>query len=78
MKKYLVLFYAFIFSVLIAHAQGPARQQQFNLEKGQAIQGYDPVAYFTQNKAVKGIRNLRHLQMGCCIIFHRLAIKNCS
>ena len=30
------------------------RKQQFNLENGVAIQGYDPVAYFTQNKAVKG------------------------
>ncbi|WP_080055790.1 YHS domain-containing (seleno)protein [Spirosoma aerolatum] len=31
-----------------------ARKQQFNLENGLAIQGYDAVAYFTQNKAVKG------------------------
>lgn len=30
------------------------RKQQFNLENGLAIQGYDPVAYFTQHKAVKG------------------------
>lgn len=31
-----------------------ARKQQFNIENGVAIQGYDPVAYFTQKKAVKG------------------------
>jgi YHS domain-containing protein len=30
------------------------RQKQYNLEKGVAITGYDPVAYFTQKKAVKG------------------------
>ncbi|QHW01565.1 YHS domain-containing (seleno)protein [Spirosoma endbachense] len=30
------------------------RKQQFNLENGIALQGYDAVAYFTQNKAVKG------------------------
>ncbi len=30
------------------------RPKQYNLEKGLAIQGYDPVTYFTQNKAVKG------------------------
>lgn len=54
MKKFLILLSAFIFSVLIAHSQGPVRKQQFNLEKGLAIQGYDPVAYFTQHKAVKG------------------------
>lgn len=30
------------------------RTKAFNLEKGLAIKGYDPVAYFTQQKAVKG------------------------
>jgi YHS domain-containing protein len=37
-------------------AQTPTlRKQQYNLEKSAlAIQGYDPVAYFTQSKAVKG------------------------
>lgn len=30
------------------------RKAQFNLEKGVAIQGFDPVAYFLLNKAVKG------------------------
>ena len=37
-----------------AQLDGPARQKQFNLEKGRAIQGYDPVAYFVSNKAVEG------------------------
>ena len=38
------------------------RVKEFNLEKGLAIQGYDPVAYFKQNKAVKGKRefSLQH------------------
>ncbi|MFN0080966.1 MAG: YHS domain-containing (seleno)protein [Ferruginibacter sp.] len=47
-----------VFAVLIlcssAFAQQATRTAQFNIEKGVAIQGYDPVAYFTQNKAVKG------------------------
>lgn len=30
------------------------RTKQFNLVKDLALQGYDPVAYFTQKKAVKG------------------------
>lgn len=30
------------------------RAAEFNLEKKVAIQGYDPVAYFTQKKSVKG------------------------
>jgi YHS domain-containing protein len=33
------------------------RTKQYNLEKGLAIQGYDPVAYFTSSKAVKGSRD---------------------
>lgn len=43
-------------SVVPASAQSnpDVRKKQFNLENGVAIQGYDPVAYFTQNKAVKG------------------------
>jgi YHS domain-containing protein len=48
----------FVISLLLvsgfAFAQDQQRVQQFNLEKGVAVKGYDPVAYFTQNKAVKG------------------------
>lgn len=42
----------------MAAAQAAKRVQQFNLEKSTlAISGYDPVAYFTQGKAVKGNKN---------------------
>lgn len=34
------------------------RKKNFNLDKGLAIQGYDPVAYFTTHKAVKGKKDL--------------------
>lgn len=34
------------------------RAKQFNLENGVGIQGYDPVAYFNQHKAVKGKKKL--------------------
>ncbi len=37
-----------------ALAQPNARARQFNLEKGLAIEGYDPVAYFNEHKAIKG------------------------
>lgn len=30
------------------------RRSSFNLENGLAISGYDPVAYFTQSKAIEG------------------------
>lgn len=53
MKKYLLL--AFVALTTIVSAQTAAkRTAEFNLEKKVAIQGYDPVAYFTQKKAVKG------------------------
>ncbi len=35
-------------------AQSVIRSKQFNLESGVAIQGFDPVAYFTLQKAVEG------------------------
>nr|WP_214460433.1 YHS domain-containing (seleno)protein [Flavihumibacter fluvii] len=35
-------------------ATGYSQSGQYNLSKGLAIQGYDPVAYFTQHKAIKG------------------------
>lgn len=39
---------------LIGFAQNANRAKQFNLENGLAIQGYDPVAYFNQNRALEG------------------------
>lgn len=51
--KILILFVALITATTFAQT-ATKRKTQFNLEKGVAIQGYDPVAYFTQKKAVKG------------------------
>jgi len=51
-----------VFTVLLlsstAFAQQTTRIAQFNIEKGVALQGYDPVAYFTENKAIKGKKEL--------------------
>ena len=38
----------------ISNAQQALRTKNFNVEKGVGLQGYDPVGYFTQNKAIKG------------------------
>lgn len=65
MKTLAFLFVAFAVSLSAIAQSNPrrsadavdspsVRKQQFNLENGLAIQGYDPVAYFTQHKAVKG------------------------
>ena len=46
-------------SSLNTYAQTDLRKKQFNLDKaGVALQGYDPVAYLTLNKAVKGKKDL--------------------
>lgn len=52
-KQFLILFVAFI-SMATFGQTAAKRAAEFNLEKKTAIQGYDPVAYFTQKKAVKG------------------------
>lgn len=46
-----------LFSVFLtgySQAQWQLRKQEFNHEGALALQGYDPVAYFTQGRAVKG------------------------
>lgn len=54
MKKLaLVLFVALLSATTFAQTAAK-RKSEFNLEKNVAIQGYDPVTYFTQKKAVKG------------------------
>ena len=50
-KQILILFVALLSVTGFAQK---SRASQFNLENKVAIQGYDPVAYFTQKKAVKG------------------------
>src|SRR6478672_6882275 len=53
-KRNVFLAIAMLFTVAII-AQTPAkRTAHFNLTDKVAIQGYDPVAYFKQKKAVKG------------------------
>ena len=53
-----------VFTLGIVNAQSAIRTKEFNLEKGVAIQGYDPVAYFLQNKAVKGNKQFTALADG--------------
>lgn len=49
-----------VFAITLVFAQGPDRRsKQFNIEKtGLAIQGYDPVSYFTGNKPLEGKKEL--------------------
>ncbi len=58
MKKLLLLLVIITFASKISSAQSALRNKHFNIEKGIAIKGYDPIAYFTQQKAVKGNKQL--------------------
>lgn len=54
MKHFIVLFLVGISTTIFAQSTSYERVKHFNLEKSIAIQGYDPVAYFTAGKAIKG------------------------
>lgn len=52
-----------------SNAQDAAlRKKNFNLEKNIAIQGYDPVAYFKQGKAIKGNAEISTSYQG--VVYH--------
>jgi len=54
MKKTILILFV-VLSTTISFAQSAAKRvKEYNLENKVALQGYDPVAYFTQKKAVKG------------------------
>lgn len=52
------------------------RKKQFNTEDGLAIQGYDPVAYFTQGKAIKGSKDNALYHQGITYYFVTAANKD--
>lgn len=53
-----------------ALAQNSKRQKEFNLSgKSLAIEGYDPVAYFTQGKAIEGKSSLAVSHQGVLYYF---------
>lgn len=54
-----IMLILFVFASLTTFAQTENKLlSNYNLEKKVAIHGYDPVAYFKQNKAVKGKKEL--------------------
>lgn len=65
------------FSVYAVQAQDQIqqRQQQYNLTHNVAANGYDVVAYFTQNKALKGVKENAVAFMGITYYFSSAANK---
>lgn len=73
MKRTLILFTLLLFGFAGGHvsmAQSSSYAlKHYNLKKGLALQGYDPVAYFTENKAVEGSENISHTLSGVTYYF---------
>jgi YHS domain-containing protein len=68
--KHLILFASLaLFIVNNALGQTALRKKHFNIEKGTAIQGYDPVAYFVLGKAVEGKKELAVITEGITYYF---------
>ena len=76
MKTKILILLAVIISATSFGQTAAKRKAQFNLENGLAIQGYDPVSYFTQNKAVKGKSAISSNIEGVTYYFSSQANKN--
>ena len=76
MEKIILAVLLTVFTSGISNAQTVLRTKHFNLEKGIAIQGYDPVAYFIQNKAVKGNKQFAASAEGIIYYFSNAANKD--
>ncbi len=66
----LFLLLSFSFSAGFLNAETKeARINHYNMKKGVALQGYDPVAYFTQGDAQKGNAKISHNHKGITYYF---------
>ncbi|MDQ5930138.1 MAG: hypothetical protein QG594_1925 [Bacteroidota bacterium] len=75
MKKILIIL-TLLFAVLSYSQNDSKRLTHFNLENKVAIQGHDPVAYFKQNKAMKGKKELNAIYQGVVYLFSTQANKD--
>ena len=62
-----------LFSTTVMAQDATSRQKEYNLDNNVAISGYDPVAYFKLNKAVKGKKELALNQQGVTYYFSTVA-----
>jgi YHS domain-containing protein len=67
-----------VFSILTislrAQDATAARKNHFNLDNGIAIDGYDPVAYFKSNKAIKGSKSISVYHQG--VVYYFSSVEN--
>jgi YHS domain-containing protein len=77
MKHFITAIALLLLQVTISDAQETnARTKNFNLEHNLAIQGYDPIAYFKQNTALKGSKDLAVFYQGVTYYFSSAANKD--
>jgi YHS domain-containing protein len=73
------LFFFAALSLIVVSSQAQdataLRKKHFNLDEGVAISGYDPVAYFSQNKAIKGKKDMAVYHQGVTYYFSSAANK---
>ena len=69
MKKILLAAAAMVFYISASAQDAAQRSKLYNLDDDIAIQGYDPVAYFVQHKAIKGSKNLAVKHQGVIYYF---------
>ena len=70
-NRFFLILVAVSFVSMAAMAQDAAalRKKEFNLDGNIAIDGYDPVAYFKANKAIKGKKDLAGEPPGRDLLF---------
>ena len=76
MKKSILILVVALLSATTFAQTTAKRTSEFNIEKKVAIQGYDPVAYFTQKKAVKGKSTITSSYEGVMYYFSSQANKD--
>lgn len=75
MNHFITILLISISSTLFAQNNSSERVKQYNLEQQVAIQGYDPVGYFTQSKAIKGFPKINLSHLGVIYYFSSEATK---
>lgn len=73
-KTFLILIIALV-TMSISAQTVSKRTSEFNLENKIAIQGYDPVSYFKQNKAMKGKKEISATYEGVMYQFSSIGNK---
>jgi YHS domain-containing protein len=69
MKKLVLVLLAMLVSICIYAQSSTLRKKHLNQTNQVAIEGYDPVAYFTQHRAIKGSKTISHTALGVTYYF---------